>query len=49
MRRYKERLKKMKVDIREVTVPVIPSGHGIGRCMRSLEEFYLNQWLLTAK
>lgn len=42
MRRYKERLKKMSLDIREVTVThIIPSGHGIGRCMRSLEEVFI--------
>ena len=42
MRKYKERLKKMSLDIREVTVThIIPSGHGIGRCMRSLEEVFI--------
>ena len=41
MRKYKERL-KMSLDIRQVTVThIIPSGHGIGRCMRSLEEVFI--------
>ena len=32
----------MSLDIREVTVThIIPSGHGIGRCMRSLEEVFI--------
>ena len=32
----------MSLDIRQVTVThIIPSGHGIGRCMRSLEEVFI--------
>ena len=48
MRRYKERLKKMKVDIRQIAVThIIPSGHGIGKCLRTFDEIFINKKFVT--
>ena len=44
MRRYKERLKKMKVDIRQIAVThIIRSGQAFGKCLRTFDEIFINK------
>ena len=48
MRRYKERLKKMKVDIRQIAVThIIRSGQAFGKCLRTFDEIFINKKFVT--
>ena len=48
MRRYKERLKKLKVDIRQIAVThIIRSGQAFGKCLRTFDEIFINKKFVT--